>query len=113
MCDLHHGVQQKILELCSVAPQSYLPTLSLQSCNLRSAFSQPLFLLLAQRFELLCKSMCCRRPLEEVYQEPLCLIISLSSTARLFIRKCHELFFAEAAAQVDKWVRLVFPVAIL
>jgi hypothetical protein len=49
---------------------------------------------------------------EKVDQETLCLIISLPSTARLFSRKRHELFFAEAASEIDKWVRLIFPVTV-
>lgn len=57
--------------------------------------------------------MCRRRPLEEVHKETLRFIISLPATAWLFIRKRHELFFAEAAAQVDEWVRLIFPVTVV
>ena len=54
-----------------------------------------------------------RRPLEKLHQKPLRLVVALAPTARsIFRRKSHELFSAEAAAEVDERVGFVFPVAV-
>jgi hypothetical protein len=75
--------------------------------------SQPLLLFLIQLIKLFNKSLCCRRTLEEIDKEALSLVIPLSTTTRLFVCKSHELLFAEAAAEVDKRIWLIFPITIV
>jgi hypothetical protein len=92
------GLKQKDVKLNRLFQYPHIPRSTCPGRNLRSTFPQPLFLLLTQRLKLFRESMrrCCS--LEEFHEEALRLIISLPATARLFIRECHELLFAEAAA---------------
>ena len=77
------------------------------------ALPQPLLLTLAQRLKLLCKSLRARRPLEKLHQKPLRLVVPLAPTSGLFRRERHNLFFAEAGAEIDKGVELFFSAAIV